>query len=271
MRKCSLLVTVTLLWHVALVRHHTKPLPANLNLHGLLFFRNFQLLNKNLKNERRQERIRYAGSRMLFFRNIRRKTSYPGIPRVKNPEPRNRSFNRISRIPISRIFRVLRSEFPGFKFTNLGHQQSSSFTIFRSSQKMRISDQILIFISSWKNEKFEVSVFGRVGFGFFRDRDFLFWDRSKNPENLRDWDRDLKIPKKSQVKNLGKPGDRDRDLRSSKKYRVQSPKNAKSLGFGILSGFFNFGISRGFITAIGIFFSWDGISRQKAISGIRGL
>ena len=37
--------------------------------------------------------------------------------------------------------------------------------------------------------------------GFFRDWDLSFWATSKNHENPKDRDQNLKIPKKSKAKN----------------------------------------------------------------------
>ena len=76
--------------------------------------------------------MRYLGCLFPKFKKenfLSRDTAGSKIP---NPGIANRSFNRISRIPIARIFGVLRSGFPGFKFTNLGHQQSSVLGFFRN-------------------------------------------------------------------------------------------------------------------------------------------
>ena len=83
--------------------------------------------------------------------------------------------------------------------------------------------------------------------GFFRDWDFLFWARSKNPENpekisKENLENPEKIPEEKSRKSRN-PGVRDRDFQTSKKSR-------EILGF---HDFLTIGIFRAFLKIPGIF------------------
>ena len=65
--------------------------------------------------------------------------------------------------------------------------------------------------------------------GFFRDQDFLFWAKSKNPENPEILGigigilKSLKIPKKSRVKNPENPEIPGIGIRKSRKISSENP------------------------------------------------
>ena len=85
-----------------------------------------------------------------------------------------------------------------------------------------------------------------LGWDFFGisnpDPEFLFWARSKNPENPWDRDRDFKTSKT--------PGDQDWDLKIPKKSR----ENSRAFSLSGYPGDFFLSPGSGFV-------SWDGISR----------
>ena len=112
-----------------------------------------------------------------------------------------------------------------------------------------------------------------------QDRNFLFWARSKNFENPEIPGIGIFKPPKNPEEICSVKSQKSRGSRSefenpdqilSRKSRNFIPWIfAESPGYMLNprdSGFFNFGIPKGFfISGIGIF-SWDGISRQKATS-----
>ena len=87
----------------------------------------------------------------------------------------------------------------------------------------------------------------RVGFGMvifrdpesrIRDRNFLFWARSKNPEIPESPGIGIEILKSGKIpseksRKFRNHGDRDRALKTSKKSRVRNSENAEIPGIGI--------------------------------------
>ena len=101
-------------------------------------------------------------------------------------------------------------------------------------------------------------------------------EKSQKSRNPGDRDQDLKVRRNPGRKirdfsNLGIliPGIRDFYPRGFRKIPGVYSKSLGFLssGFGFFSGFFAFGIYRGFFIPWIRIFSWDGISQQKANSG----
>ena len=109
----------------------------------------------------------------------------------------------------------------------------------------------------------------RVGFemGFFRNRDFLFWAKSKNPDNpgitIGIWKSRKKNPENPEIPEIGigilKPLKNPEKIPSAKSRKSQNPGDRDSFSLGIfIPEIRNFFQSRDFYPGHSGFFSISG-------------